>query len=123
MSASPEAADGHHTNYVKIWAILLVLLVISVLGPLLGHRTLTLVTAFGIAGVKAYIVAAHFMHLKTELKIASYILVTMVALMVLLFMGVSPDVMKHDGRNWNNDAAKAETHRAESAHSAAGAEH
>ena len=40
--------DSHHTNYTKIWAILVVLLAISVLGPMLEIQVVTLVTAFGI---------------------------------------------------------------------------
>jgi hypothetical protein len=52
-------AGAHaHPNYVKIWALLLVLLVVSIIGPVLGIPCLTLVTAFGIALVKTYYVAA-----------------------------------------------------------------
>ena len=32
-------SDTHHGNYVKIWAILCVLLVISIVGPLVGMTT------------------------------------------------------------------------------------
>ncbi len=92
--------DGHHTNYVKIWAILVVLLVISILGPELGIRWVTLLTAFGIACVKAYIVADKFMHIRQMPKFISYIVVTSVVFMVLLFAGSAPDVMKDEGKNW-----------------------
>ena len=53
----------HHGNYVQIWAVLVVLLVVSVAGPFFGHPIVTLVTAFGIALVKAYLVAKNFMHI------------------------------------------------------------
>ena len=43
----------HHPNYVKIWAILIVLLAISVAGPMIGIKWVTLLTAFVIATVKA----------------------------------------------------------------------
>jgi hypothetical protein len=36
-----------------------------------------------------------------------YMLGAMVALMIVFFGGVSPDVLKHEGARWNNDAAKA----------------
>ena len=36
---------------------------VSVVGPMLGIRAVTLITAFGIALVKAYLVAKNFMHL------------------------------------------------------------
>ena len=52
-SASAHAPSHGHTNYVAIWGILVALLVVSVLGPMLGIRVVTLITAFGIAIVKA----------------------------------------------------------------------
>ncbi len=92
--------DGQHTNYVKIWAILVVLLLISIMGPELGIRWVTLFTAFGIACVKAYIVADKFMHINQMPKFVSYLVVTSLVFMLLLFAGVSPDVMKDHGQNW-----------------------
>jgi hypothetical protein len=44
---STHAHDTRH--YVRIWALLCALLVVSVVGPLFEIRLLTLVTAFGIA--------------------------------------------------------------------------
>ena len=44
-------SDHGHTNYIKIWGILLVLLIVSYLGPMLELRVVTLLTAFGIAFV------------------------------------------------------------------------
>jgi caa(3)-type oxidase subunit IV len=104
MSAHEHAAAHPvHRPYVKIWATLVVLLVISVAGPFAGIRVVTLVTAFGIALVKAYMVAKNFMHLDVEKPIIHWLLTVVLVLMVLLFYGVSPDVMKHDGRHWRKD--------------------
>lgn len=89
-----------HPNYVRIWAILLILLVISVAGPFLGIPVVTLITAFGIAVVKAYIVAKNFMHVNVQKRFVAYMLLTCLVFMVLLFAGVAPDVMKADGDNW-----------------------
>jgi caa(3)-type oxidase subunit IV len=89
-----------HTNYVKIWAILGCLLVVSVVGPMLGIRVVTLITAFGIAIVKAYMVAKYFMHLNIERRFVAYILIVMLAFMLVFFGGVAPDVLEHDGQNW-----------------------
>ena len=72
-------------HYIRIWAILCVLLVVSVTGPMLEIRVVTLVTAFGIAVVKAYLVAANFMHLNVEKRLAVYVLTTALVLMFLLF--------------------------------------
>jgi caa(3)-type oxidase subunit IV len=102
-AAGHAAGHGVHRNYVKIWGILLVLLVISVIGPFAGIRLVTLITAFGIALVKAYMVAKNFMHLDVEKPIIRWLMAVALILMVLLFSGLSPDVMKHEGRNWQKD--------------------
>jgi caa(3)-type oxidase subunit IV len=98
--------EAHHTNYVKIWAILLVLLVVSLAGPELGIRVVTLLTAFGIAVVKAYMVAKYFMHLNIERRFVVQLLTVCLGLMVLFFIATAPDVMKHWGMNWRNESAK-----------------
>lgn len=123
--APSPAHEGHHTNYVKIWGILLVLLFVSVTGPMLGIRVVTLITAFGIAFVKAYIVARHFMHVNLEKRWVAYLLVAMVALGALFVFGVAPDVMKHDGARWENTAAKSAVEKGlqESAHEGHGGHH
>ena len=96
-AAHPEA---HHVNYIRIWQILLALLVVSVLGPFLGIKIVTLITAFGIAVVKAYLVAKNFMHLNVQPRYVVYILGTTLVFMLLFFAGAAPDVMKHSGDNW-----------------------
>ena len=97
-------AHGHHRNYVKIWAILLALLVISVVGPMFGIRVVTLITAFGIALVKAYMVAKNFMHLDVEKPIIHWMLLVGLSLMVLLYAALAPDVQKGEGQLWKKDA-------------------
>ncbi|MCC6350270.1 MAG: cytochrome C oxidase subunit IV family protein [Candidatus Eisenbacteria bacterium] len=99
-----HGAAGHHRNYVKIWAILVVLLVISVVGPMTGIRVVMLITAFGVALVKAYLVAKNFMHLDIEKPIVHWLLGLALMFMVLLYAGVAPDVQKSDGQNWKKDA-------------------
>lgn len=99
--AQEHAAHGP-SFYVKIWGILLVLLIISILGPMLEHQAITLVTAFGIAVVKATMVCAYFMHLNVEKRYVWYLLITGLLLIGLLFAGVSPDVMAPSGTNWEN---------------------
>ncbi len=122
MAEHQDHADDHgQAYYVKIWAILLVLLILSIMGPLVAPYVafgfleawmITLMTAFGIAIVKAYLVAANFMHLNVEKKYITYLLSTMLMLMLLFFAGTAPDVMKHKGQNWENVAAEAEIERA-----------
>ena len=95
------AAHPHHRNYVKIWAILAMLLVVSVTGPLVGIRVITLIAAFGVALVKAYLVAKNFMHLDIEKPIVGWLLGLALMLMVLLYAGVAPDVQKSAGLRWS----------------------
>lgn len=98
-------ATGHHTNYLRIYFILLGLLVVSIVGPLFEIRALTLITAFGVAIVKAYMVAKNFMHLDVEKPIIQWLLGMGLVLMVILFGGLAPDVMKDKGHNWEKDAS------------------
>ena len=104
MSDHAEHAEQHHPNYVRIWAILVVLLLISVAGPEIGSRTglqvITLVTAFGIALVKAWLVIKNFMHLNIEKRLMAYMLTTCLVFMLLFFAGTAPDIMKFEGTNW-----------------------
>jgi len=96
--------NAHDSHYIKIWAILVVLLVLSVIGPFVGDATgiqvITLVTAFGIAFVKAYMVAKNFMHLNVERRVVHYFLSTCLVFVVLFFSATAPDVMKQEGSNW-----------------------
>jgi caa(3)-type oxidase subunit IV len=102
MAHHAHAAAPRHDDrsYVAIWGVLCALLVVSVLGPMAGIRLLTLITAFGIAIVKAYMVCRYFMHLDIEKKWVAYILGFMLALMLVFFGGVAPDVLEHEGQGW-----------------------
>src|SRR5688572_3861067 len=98
-AAHPHAAH-QADRYGKTWAVLGGLLVVSIVGPMFGIRVVTLLTAFGIALVKAYLVAKHFMHLNIEKRWVIYILVVMLAFMAVFFGGISPDVMTDGGAQW-----------------------
>jgi caa(3)-type oxidase subunit IV len=107
----PGHEHAPHRNYVMIWGILVVLLMVSVAGPIvapkLGHiagRWVMLSTAFGVALVKAYMVAKNFMHLDIEKPIVHWMLVVALALMVLLYGALAPDVQKGVGQSWKKDA-------------------
>jgi caa(3)-type oxidase subunit IV len=98
MSAHAE----HHDDsfYIKIWAILLGLLIVSFVGPMAEIQWLTLLTAFGIALVKAYLVAVNFMHVNLTPRFVIYTVATTLVFMLLFFAGAAPDVMKSSGTNW-----------------------
>ena len=94
-------AQAHpHPNYLKVYAILVALLAVSVFGPMLGIRAVTLIAAFGIALVKAYMVAKNFMHLNVEKRWIHWALAMALVLMVLLYAGISPDVGRDSGQRW-----------------------
>lgn len=101
-TASSEVALTPHPNYFLVYALLLALLVVSIAGPLFGVWWLTLVTAFGVAIVKATMVAAYFMHLNIERRYIWYLLFVMLGFMVVLFAGVAPDVLARGGQNWQH---------------------
>ena len=103
-------AVHHHPNYKKIYIALVILLIVSVLGPEIGIKSVTLITAFGIAIVKAYMVAAHYMHLKVEKKYINYFLLISLALMIFFFFAIAPDIMKFEGTNWKSTIAPISPH-------------
>jgi caa(3)-type oxidase subunit IV len=98
-------AHVHHPNYVKIWAILVALLIVSVLGSMSHIREVVLVAAFGVALVKAYLVAKNFMHINVEKSWVPYLLIMCLLFIAILFAGVAPDVVKHSGQNWTKNPA------------------
>jgi caa(3)-type oxidase subunit IV len=100
-----EHAHSTPKDYVKIWAILVVLLFVSIIGPEFGIRSVTLFTAFGIAFIKAGLVVRKFMHIGDSPPFISYIMVTCLVFMLLFFAGTAPDVMKDSGDNWVKPAA------------------
>jgi caa(3)-type oxidase subunit IV len=108
----------HHPNYTRVYFMLLGLLCISVVGPMFGVKILTLITAFGVAVVKAYLVAKNFMHINLAQRYVTYLVTTGLVFMLLFFAGTAPDVMKKEGTNWEKPswlaaaAAYAEGHGA-----------
>lgn len=108
-----------HPNYIKVWLTLVGLLVLSVLGPIIAAATMSghlklafvLIFAFGIAFVKAWLVVHHFMHIRIEPRFVPYLFGGLFAFMAIMFVGIAPDVLRHEGLRWSNDAAKAEVER------------
>jgi caa(3)-type oxidase subunit IV len=104
--------QDHSKHYIRIWVVLLVLLLVSLVPAILAQQlhlnitAIVVVTAFAVAFAKAYLVIKHFMHLTVEKKYVGFLLLTMLAFMLVFVGGVSPDVMKHEGQRWTNDAAR-----------------
>jgi caa(3)-type oxidase subunit IV len=108
-AASVPAADSGarhaHPNYHKVYYILLALLGVSIVGPMVGNLWILLITAFGVAIVKACMVGAYFMHLKFEKRYIVYLLLVCALCLFILYAGVAPDVRKSSGLNWHANAA------------------
>ncbi len=114
---------GIPAHYGKVWFTLLILFGVSYLGPLFiapeagklfgatAGKVVLMSTAFGIAIWKASLVVKEFMHLPLERRVIWYIEGVVVAFMFLFFFAVAPDVMHHEGRNWENRAAAAAVER------------
>jgi caa(3)-type oxidase subunit IV len=101
--ASEAHAEHPHVNYAKIYYILLGLFLLSVIGPeITNNKALILIFAFGIAVVKAIMVAGYFMHLAHEKKYIWYAFITSLGLLFLFIMAVAPDIMKANGQNWHS---------------------
>ena len=127
MAGHSEDKGLFGNHYVRVYAVLLVLLAVSIVGPLVGERlnrpvdlfgmqfslgiVITLVTAFGIAVIKAWLVIKNFMHLTIERVVPKLFLAASVLLLALFWGGVAPDVQMHEGRLWENEAAKAAVDR------------
>ena len=114
---------GIPAHYGKVWAILTGLFAVSYIGPLwiapaagsmfgaTVGKVVLMSTAFGIAIWKASLVVKEFMHLPLERRFIWYIEGIVVSFMLLFFFAVAPDVMQHEGRNWENRAAAAAVER------------
>ncbi|MBY0398705.1 cytochrome C oxidase subunit IV family protein [Myxococcota bacterium] len=101
--AAGHAGHGD-SHYIRVYFILLALLTVSILGPMAEIKVLTLITAFGIAVVKAYLVAKNFMHINLTPRFVIYAITTTLVFMLLFFAGTAPDVMKAHGTNWEKPA-------------------
>lgn len=105
MSDANEAHDDHaHPSYFKTYVILLALMAVSLIGPEIGIEVVTLITAFGIAIVKAYLVASRFMHLNIEKRFVVYMLTTCIGFMLLFYAAIAPDIQRDTGTNWTKPA-------------------
>ena len=102
---SADAHEAHDDSfYIKTYFILLALLAVSIVGPEIGIKSVTLFTAFGIAIIKAYLVAVRFMHINLTPRFVIYAVTTTLVFMLLFFAGAAPDVMKSSGTNWEKPA-------------------
>jgi len=101
---SEEHAAHEGPSYFKTYVTLMVLMFLSLIGAWIGAQVeilaITLISAFGIAVVKAYLVAARFMHLNIEKRYIVYMLTTCLAFMFLFYTAIVSDIQNDTGANW-----------------------
>ena len=93
-------------HYWKIYLQLTGLFLISFIGPFVAEALpegkirmgLILVTAFGVAVVKAWLVAKNFMHVTVEKRFIHYGLITALVFMLMFVAAIFPDIKNHEGR-------------------------
>lgn len=78
---------------IKIWVILLVALGVSLALSYLHHPALATSLIFAVAIVKAFLVLWYYMGLKNEPGYIGWILVTGLVFMIVLFVGLVPDMI------------------------------
>lgn len=80
-------------NYVTIWVILAVALVASLALGILAPSPWVVGIIFAIAAVKAYLVAAYYMHLRVEPMYVKVMVGGLVLLLLILYAGLVPDIV------------------------------
>ena len=90
-----ELMPQHKVNYVAIFALLVVLTVVTVVVAFvhLNSEIVKVLVALTIASIKASFVALYFMHLKFEGKLIYLILIVPLLLCILLVCALIPDIV------------------------------
>lgn len=86
--------DNHDATYIRIWAVLLAALFISLGIGLYTTSNVAIGLIFAIAAVKAWLVVSRFMHMNREPRFLQLVLVGAVAAVACFFIGVFPDVAR-----------------------------
>ncbi len=98
MAAEHEEHEEHFPNYVRIWAVLMVLTATSIIASLLVNQfapflwRALLVFLFGLGALKAGLVIANFMHLRFESKVLWVLGLTALIFVVFFLTGTFFDL-------------------------------
>ncbi len=89
-----DKIKSHNTGfYVKIWVVLVVMLGVSIAIGQMGHVILATTLIFMIATIKAYLVMAFYMGLASEARYVTWVLISGLVIVIILFFGIMPDVL------------------------------
>jgi caa(3)-type oxidase subunit IV len=84
---------AHGSPYLLIWIYLVLLVLASVAASLVLPQTPAELVIYFLALVKAILVALYFMHLKVERFFIHSLSLIPLALVLVLFLGLIPDIV------------------------------
>lgn len=94
MDEATSHEESHaHPNYVAVWTALVVLLVVGIAVGFLKDPVLGAVLVFGVATLKALLVAANFMHLRFEPLMVRVIVLSALACVFVVLIALIPDIV------------------------------
>ncbi len=93
MTNDTVTTKAPHPNYVAIWGVLVVALLVSLIVGKMNLPVVTLILIFSVAVVKAWLVIAYYMHLKFEPLFVAAMVVTGLVCLYILFLGLVPDIV------------------------------
>lgn len=85
------------TNYFVIFAMLIVAFAGSLGLGVLAPSPLVITLIFLIAGLKAYLVLAYFVHLRAEPRFVKVIVIAVLIVVAVLWVGLVPDIVMVHG--------------------------
>jgi caa(3)-type oxidase subunit IV len=83
--------NAHARHYFVIWLWLMGLVVVSVAAASMLPKLQAMLLIFGVAVIKAFLVARHYMHLKNEKAIIYAMVLVPLAFVIILLFGLFPD--------------------------------
>ncbi len=89
-----ETPGSHpHPNYSRVWAVLVALLVVGVAVGYVGHAVLATALVFSVAFLKAFLVAANYMHLRFEPWFVRFIVLGGLVCVLIVLVSLIPDIV------------------------------
>jgi caa(3)-type oxidase subunit IV len=86
--------DAESPSYLTIWAWLVALLIAGLFCSVMpGGKAMAIVLIFSVAAVKAFLVARHYMHLRSETVLIYAIAGIPVLLLVGFMLALVPDIV------------------------------
>jgi heme/copper-type cytochrome/quinol oxidase subunit 4 len=97
MSETVHRGDSDR-RYVAWWAILVAALVVSLALGAAGASQLAVVLIFAVAAGKAWLVVSRYMHLAFEPRWVALVVLGALAVVLILYFGLVPDIVWVFGR-------------------------